>query len=374
MLLNRLRCFPARRPTTGPVSVCFVIDRLSHAGTETQLLALIRHLDRTRVRPSLCLLNGDDAESRSLLPDCPRLDLRLLRLRSFGSLAAANRLRQFWRRENVSVVQAYFLDSSYFALPLARACGIRRMIRVRNNAGYWLTPRHRWLGRRMGRLGTTLTNSDDARARLLSAEPASEIRVIENGVDMERFANSSWPDLTRPTIHIGAVANLRPVKNIDGLIRVADLLRDDPRLRFDVAGTGSELAHLREQICSAGLGERFVLQGSVTDIPRFLAGLDIAVNCSHSESMSNATLEYMAAGKAIVATDVGANARVIRHGIDGSIVMHGHDAALAATIRSYLHDPARAQQHAMSARQRVGETFSRERMVREFERFFCEGV
>ena len=40
-----------------PVRVCFMIDRLSRAGTETQLLALIRSLDRTQVEPMLVLLD-----------------------------------------------------------------------------------------------------------------------------------------------------------------------------------------------------------------------------------------------------------------------------------------------------------------------------
>ena len=53
---------PARRPNPAPaadpVRVCFAIDDLSRAGTETQLLALIRTLDRSRVEPSLVLLGG----------------------------------------------------------------------------------------------------------------------------------------------------------------------------------------------------------------------------------------------------------------------------------------------------------------------------
>src|SRR5690348_17090286 len=48
----------------GPIRVCFLIDRLTRAGTETQLLALIRALDRRRVAPALVLLDGTDAASR----------------------------------------------------------------------------------------------------------------------------------------------------------------------------------------------------------------------------------------------------------------------------------------------------------------------
>src|SRR4051794_23165864 len=73
-----------------PVRVCFLIDELATAGTETQLLALIRHLDRRRVRPYLCLLRGDNPMSQALEPDdCPILRLNVGALRHPATLARA---------------------------------------------------------------------------------------------------------------------------------------------------------------------------------------------------------------------------------------------------------------------------------------------
>jgi len=374
----RLLKFPARaavRPATRPVSVCFVIDRLSRAGTESQLLALIRHFDRERVRPSLCLLDGRDAESRRLLPtDCPTLDLKLPRLMSPAMPAAAARLAAFWRRHRADVVQTYFLDSTYFAVPLARLGGIRHVVRVRNNTGYWLTPRHRRLGRVVGRLAqTTLTNSDDARRAVTAAEGLrrDRVRVIGNGVDLGRFGHRRVPDTGGAVVRIGTIANLRPVKNIDGLIRVAaDICRDDDRVRFEVAGDGDQRAALQAQIEAAGLAKRFELRGSVADVPALLAELDVVVLPSHSESMSNALLEYMAAGRAIVATDVGSASRLVRNGREGFIVPAGDDRALAAAIRRFLEDPSLARQFGAAARQRVEMEFDLRTMVRRFEAFY----
>src|SRR5947209_1235092 len=76
-----------------PVHVCFMIDRLLRGGTESQLVALIDHLDRARVRPFLCLLDGEDAVSRSLEPrDCPTLRLGVRRLRRLSTVGQALRL------------------------------------------------------------------------------------------------------------------------------------------------------------------------------------------------------------------------------------------------------------------------------------------
>src|SRR5262249_12618567 len=149
-----------------PIRVCFFIDRLSRAGTETQLLALIRGLDRARIEPSLVLLNGEDEESQGLEPaNCPILRLGVHSLLGRSALSASVRLRRFWRQQRVDILQTYFLDSTYFGIPLAKICGIKKVIRVRNNLGYWLTNGHRRLGRWMGRLADiTLTNSDDGRS------------------------------------------------------------------------------------------------------------------------------------------------------------------------------------------------------------------
>jgi L-malate glycosyltransferase len=373
----RLLSLPVRRPgrpAPRPVSVCFVIDRLSRAGTEMQLLALLRNLNRTRVRPSLCLLNGTDPESQALLPSgCPTLELGLRSLLRPAAARAAARLAAFWRRHRVNVVQTYFLDSTYFAAPLARLCGVRHVVRVRNNAGYWLTGRHRWLGRLMGRVAdVTLTNSEVAREAVVAAEglPPGRVRVIENGVDGDRFATLHPPDTGGLIVRVGAVANLRPVKNIDGLIRVAaDICRNDHRVRFEVAGDGGERPSLECQIRDAGLGGRFILRGPVADVAAFLGTLDVAVLPSHSESMSNALLEYMAGGRAIVATEVGANARLIRHGRDGLIVPPADDAALGRAIRQFLSEPGLARAMGAAARARAAAEFDRAATVGHFEAF-----
>jgi len=366
----------ADRPAR-PLRVAFVIDRLSRAGTESQLLALIRHLDRRRVEPLLCLVNGQDEASRALEPD----DVPILRLNmhSFHKPCVVRegwRFVQFLRQQRVDIVQTYFQDSTYFAVPLARLAGVRRIVRVRNNAGYWLTPIHHWLGRLMGRLvDVTLTNCHRARAELLRAEGVlpEKVVVLENGVDLERFLASSPTDLhgRTGTIHIGVVANLRPVKALDLLIEAAaDLAGRYPQLIFQVAGEGEDRPRLERLIAERGLGRRFQLLGSVSDVPAFLARQDIAVLCSHSEGMSNALLEYMAAGRAIVATAVGACQRLIEPEVHGLVVPPGDPAALTAALQRLLTNPGLAKRLAVAARERVRSQYSRQAMVRRFEEFY----
>ncbi|HLW63832.1 MAG TPA: glycosyltransferase [Gemmataceae bacterium] len=359
----------------GPIRVCFLIDNLSRAGTESQLLALIRSLDRSRVEPFLVLLDGENDLSRSLEPaDCPVLRLGVRSFRRLSAISGAVRFGRFLRQHRIDILQAYFIDSVYFGVPVAKLAGVRHTLRVRNNLSEWLTPKHRRLGRQYGRtVDATLTNCEAGRQAILQAESLRPERVIvlENGVDLDRFRRFEPPDTARPAVRIGAVANLRPVKNIDLFIQAAaELCKGCPNLQFEVAGDGPERGELEDVIAKLNLEGRFRLLGPVADAPAFLASLDIAVLCSKSEGMSNALLEYMAAGRAIVATSVGANSKLLCDGEHGVLIHPNSIPELVAAIERLLKDPELARRIAASARQHVEACFSREAMCRRFEEFY----
>ncbi len=212
-----------------PVRVCFLIDELAAAGTETQLLALIRNLDRRRVRSYLCLLRGDNPLSQKLEPDgCPILRLGVHSLHHPRTLVRAWQFIRFLHRERIDVLQAYFPDSSYFGIPAAWLAGVPHRLRTRNNLGHALTPLHRRLGRMLNVLTTaTVANCAAARQALLDAEGPrlDTVVVLENGVDLGRFRNIPLPRerVTADRTCVGVVANLRPIKGLDVFIRSAAL-------------------------------------------------------------------------------------------------------------------------------------------------------
>jgi glycosyltransferase involved in cell wall biosynthesis len=369
------RSMPVPLRATEPVRVSFMIDRLSRAGTESQLLALIREVDRATVSPSLVLLDGEDDLSRALEPsDCPVLRLGVRRLASLTAARAARRLRAFWREHRPDVLQVYFLDAAYLGAPVAKLCGVKTVVRVRNNLGYWLTPRHRVLGRLVRPfVDLTLTNTEAGKQALIERERhrADRVVVLENGVDTAKFNRFMLPDTSKKRVRVGCVANLRPVKNIDGLMRAAKTaLERFPQLVFQVAGDGEERAALERLHGELGLGDRFVLRGSVADVPAFLRSVEIAVLSSHSEGMSNALLEYMSAGRAVIATDVGANATLVRHRKDGLLVAPGDEPAFVEALGELLAHPVRAAGYGASARQRVEAEYSRDAMRKRFEEFY----
>ena len=374
-----------------PIRVCFMIDSLQPAGTETQLLALIRHLDRSRVRPVLCLLDGEDELSRSLEPkDCPVLRLGVKGLSRPQSLAKAWRLAQFLNRQRIDVLQAYFPDSTYFGVPVAWLARVPRIVCTRNNIGYWTTPWHRRLGRLCHRLSAGLVANCQACGQAVTEGEGlspKRIAVLENGVDLSRFPSPSTIRHSSLSIHhsppvanasgsegerrIGITANLRPVKDLDTFVRAAGLVAaTHPHVTFHIAGEGELRRTLEELVAELKLTDLVFLPGTIQDVPGFLAKLDIAVLCSRSEGMSNAILEYMAAEKAIVATAVGGNGQLLEHERHGLLIPPGDPYQLGEAMRRLLNDPALAFRLAQAARKRVEERYSRQAMVRRFEAFY----
>jgi glycosyltransferase involved in cell wall biosynthesis len=360
-----------------PIRVCFLIDRLLPGGTETQLIALIRNLDPARIQPYLCLLDGEDRVSRWMEPpQCTVLRLGLRSLKRPRSLVKAWQFARFLRREQIDVLQVYFPDSTYFGVPVARLAGVPYVLRTRNNLNHWMTPRDRFLGRLYNWLVTaTLTNCEAARQAVLADEKSApeSVIVLENGVDLGPFLEVARVDPSRPkkARRVGVVANLRAVKGLEIFVEAAaQLAAELPGVHFQIAGEGELRPHLEHRIRELGLTERFTLPGSLRNIPAFLETLDVAVLCSLAEGMSNAVLEYMAAGRPVVATAVGHTVHVIDDGVHGLLVPPGNAPALAHAVRRLVRDPALAARLGEAARRRARDRYSREVMVRNFEDFY----
>ncbi|HEV3023019.1 MAG TPA: glycosyltransferase, partial [Pirellulales bacterium] len=171
---------------------------------------------------------------------------------------------------------------------------------------------------------------------------------------------------------VGIVANLRPIKNIELFVRAAGrLAAAHPNAYFEIGGEGESRGLLQALIDNLGLGGRVTLRGSVSDVPTFLRGLDVAVLCSLSEGSPNAIMEYMAAGLPTVATDVGGNAELVEHEVTGLVVPSNNEEQLAGAIDRLLRDPALAAQYGNTARERAFASYGVEDQARRYEDFYC---
>jgi glycosyltransferase involved in cell wall biosynthesis len=363
-----------------PLNVCMMVDNLARAGVETQILQLIERFDRTVINPHLCLLDGTGPESRAMEPaDCHVERLGVKSLRRPATLPKAVRFARYLRRHHIDIVHPHFPDSLYFAAPIATLLGVP-VVRFRVNLGYWMRPIDRRLMRFYNRfIDATLVNCRACRDAVIEQEnaPPDSISIIPNGVDLSRYEGLAEESLRRwqsdgPRT-IGAVANLRHVKGLDIFIRAAAIVATrHPDVRFVVAGEGDQRPELEALIRELGLEHRFELPGRTGDVPALLRGIDIAVLSSRSEGAPNVIMEYMAAGKPVVATDVGGVGEMVRHDEAGLLIPSESVEELARAIGSVLSRPDLAIRFAQFGRELALAEFGLETQSRRYESFYLQ--
>ncbi len=169
-----------------------------------------------------------------------------------------------------------------------------------------------------------MTISREIDAELAAAGVAPERRrFIPNGVDVDRFAPVGDAAKARLRAELGLpegpvvlyVGRLVAEKRLDVLLRAWSTAAAGRSVSLLLLGEGPEEAALRS---IAGPGVTFT--GRVDDIAPYLKAADLFVLPSATEGLSNALLEALAAGLAVVATDVGGARDVVEDTVGGRLV------------------------------------------------------
>ena len=198
--------------------------------------------------------------------------------------------------------------------------------------------------------------------------PASKIRVIPLGVDTNRFA----PRAVAHPLTVGCVTRLVEDKGLDLFLRTVALLRAQfPSLRVLIVGDGPLRAHVLELSDQLGLWPGPVLVGYSTDVPMWLAQMDVFLLPSKREGFGVAYAEAMAMEVPVVALDIPPLNELIVLGT-GVLVSLMEDAeggsawqvrALAHAVQELLQDADHRRALGRAARQRVCQYFTHTRMV-----------
>lgn len=217
-----------------------------------------------------------------------------------------------------------------------------------------------------------VVNSQAVREYLLrEGVAAAKIEVIYNGLDLDRLTPPQITDRTRVCKLLGLpagenikfitlVANLRhEVKNHPLFLRAAQkVVREFPAAHFVLAGEGELRAGLEALAGQLNIAGNTHFIGRCTNIPELLAVSDVCVLTSFAEGFSNSILEYMAAGKAVVATDVGGAAEVVLDGETGFLIESDDDEMLAGRLLELLRDEEKARRFGKKGREIVEKKFS----------------
>ena len=202
---------------------------------------------------------------------------------------------------------------------------------------------HRWLVVRNLRRAHQLVSTSEAMAKQVRTIMRREVPIVivPFGVDTSIFEPGVKG--TEGPLVVGTVKTLAPIYGIDVLLRAFALVPERIAGRgvvLRIVGKGPQEAQLRALCSSLKLDHRVDLAGAVAHarVPEALAGMDVFVALSRSESFGVAVIEASACGLPVVVSDVGGLPEVVDHGVTGLVVPANDPQAAAQAIMRLLAD------------------------------------
>lgn len=281
-------------------------------------------------------------------------DIPSFPLTSFYDYNAARQLirfRNFVSARSIDIVQTHDFYTNVFGMIGATAARARVRIAARRETVGVRTSAQSKAEKLAYKLSDAIVANADAVKKQLIEEGIDKDKIvtIHNGLDLSRFAmpadfdsNAALSRLGLPAGRrfVSIVANLRhEVKDHPTFLRSASLVQKQvPDVAFVLAGEGELIEPMRQLAGELGIGGDVFFIGRCERVNELLALSDVCVLSSTAEGFSNAILEYMGAGRPVVATDVGGAREAIEEGVTGFIVPPGDFAEMSRRIVELLNN------------------------------------
>ncbi len=301
--------------------------------------------------------------------DIPAFSIR--RFYDHTMLRQQLRFARFLKKNRIDVVQTHDFYTNVFGMTGAALAGVPVRIAARRETTSLRSPAQKFVERRAYQLAQAIvTNGQIVRQHLIAEGVNSEkVVTIYNGLPRERVTTQKDREtvlrmfnlpLDESCRFVTILANLlHPVKDHPTFLRAAQRVHQVlPDARFVLAGQGHLTEPMRALAHELGLAGKVFFTGPCEHVAELLSISDVCVLSSLAEGFSNSILEYMGAGRPVVATNVGSAKEVVIEGETGYLVTPGDDETMAARIIRLLRDTAHARMLGRQGQQVVAEGFS----------------
>ena len=225
-----------------------------------------------------------------------------------------------------------------------------------------------------------LTGGESRDYKELNVYAPEKISEIHSGVDIEKFKRSPVGavekkralGLDQNGLVVGFIGWLLPIKGPMHLLKAMENVwrdRDDVILVY--IGKGDLDVDLRAEALKISANGRINFLGWRNDIDEIMPVFDIFVLPSLNEGMGRVLVEAMAAGKPIVASNVGGIPDLVKHNHNGLLVPPGDEKALAAAIMQLINDPEKAKMMGQCGRE-LCHQFSLDAMIEKIDQLYME--
>ncbi|MGI8836182.1 MAG: glucosamine inositolphosphorylceramide transferase family protein [Pyrinomonadaceae bacterium] len=381
---------PQRRRVSDKENVLQLIHGFIQGGSERQMIQLTKLLrDSGRYNVHVACLKGGGA-LRHEVEDLGFNEITEFPLTSFydsNMLVQLRRFQAFVKERDIQLIHTHEFYSNIFGLAGAKLAQIPVRIGSRRETKGMRSSFQKKVERLAFRLAhNVVTNAEAVKDHLVKEGVSQEkISVVHNGLDLERLTSRRLSRLevlkllglpeelgSSSRKFVTIVANLQhEVKDYPMFLRAAKRTHEIvPEATFLLAGEGPLIASARAQADELGILDSTFFLGRCNHVPALLSISDVCVLSSKAEGFSNSILEYMAAARPVVATEVGGAREAIIDGETGYLVKSGDDCKMAECIIALLQNPERAVMMGDKGRRVVEEKFSCDAQLEKTEELY----
>lgn len=322
-----------------PAPVLIVIQSLGAGGSERQAAAVATHLNRKKFQVHVAYVNEGFLADTLRQAGIPLLKLPLTSFTNRSAWRTAALLRRYIRDHGIRLVHTFDYIVTAFAAPVCATTDA--VVLSSQRCLMELVPgKYRWMVRLAHHTADGIVVNCRAIRNELATQyhyPAGRIHVCYNGLDTARFQpgpRRRLEELRGASLVIGTVCVLRPEKNLPALLKsFAAVAESDPGLRLLIVGSGPEEPRLRSEAEQLGIAGACLFHPATPEVPECLRSMDIFVHPSFSEGLSNAVMEAMAAGCAVVCSDAGGSPELVTDQETGLLFDAGDVEALTSRLR-----------------------------------------
>lgn len=373
------------------LNILRVITWLPVGGIERRMVAVLPRINRERFNVSLVCIRERGQLADEL--EAAGIPVEVIPFNSRWDPFALKRLAIHMREKQIDLVHSHMYRSNVPATVAARLAGVRSVWCQVHNVGTWETRRQAWMDRALCRWRSgMIAVSDRVRRDVMEnlGLPAGRVRVIYNGVDIDRFRSArAMRNAIRARENVGPndivflfAARLVEQKRCVDFLNAFGKLQamasslgtqdSGPRtIHSWILGDGPLRGELESLVSSLPHPECARFFGKRSDVEQFMAGSDVFVLPSTREGFSNALIEAMASGLACIATDVGGNPEAVRDGREGMIIPTMDVDRLVSAMGALAHNDELRTNFSEAAALRA-ERFSLDRMVSEIEALYVQ--
>jgi len=377
------------------IKILYVFTALNRgSGGEKRLLALARHINRSRFDFAICVIETASPSAMSELEaaSCPLYSLNLSRrfYNPFGLLRIVYCLYRLFAEIRPNIVQTQALHANLLARPAAIWASVPVIISTENSLPdiernplrrAFNAPLHglnRLLDRHTHRI---VVVSEWVRRWKDPKGRSRKISVIPPSFRLDAFDSI---ETLRPRAHrlrqgrapvLGVVARLSAEKGHRFLIAaMPEILAQSPEAQLLIVGSGPLEAKLRAQVEGLALTKSVHFLGYVREVHTAYARMDMLVVPSLSEAFSLVTVEGMMMELPVVGARTGEIAEIVLDGETGLLVPPGDSAALVRACQYLLSNPDVGPQMGERGRRRVLDKFNPRQFIARHEDLYACAV